>query len=656
MTAVVSIAALLATASRRASAGASHGPGPPVVPDIAAQQRRKKTSRTGEQSTKSFATGARGSTTASGASANVQLLGDGAELSRNVEASPSTSTASPSAEAQGRGTGTTTRVVAADTVTNERNKGAQELQANQEQDHQRAEEQDLVQHAPAAGSGTSASTSEVADEEGLTVHYEPRSAASLPHAEDSIEDGDAGAGPTAASAVSSDHSRDREVVETVLRDVDVVEDTSSTKLVRDEVVARPSVPPVVSSPGLAHAAGEIHFTPGSPGRSSAASTASTSEGKEHDHDAARAASSDHEQAGRGGGVAAPGSGTTGADDVDISIAPITASRMFPAADPGNYYKSTRNNARRPPKIGVKNRSTPTFYDTLVPKNLQRVLKTTLRRVTSEDSDEGSFSSSSSDENESSSHGTATSRTGPGTKKPKLRCNGTETEYQACDASSRVACPTHECLDCAFGEWKEWSDCSCHGLQERRRYIEQENNYCGNPCKGHDRETRRCDTSTCTTYNVDCEFSEWDEWSRCEVSDCAEIAKNGKTPQSYRERHVVLSARGPEGKPCSGPMKETRSCHKEYLDYCSGLGLFGSLFHGHTGAVGTDTSAPVDCALSDWEEWSTCSTSCGGGEHSRMREIVQYPRNSGRSCSRVLYEKLVKDLQVRIARPQVAART
>lgn len=43
------------------------------------------------------------------------------------------------------------------------------------------------------------------------------------------------------------------------------------------------------------------------------------------------------------------------------------------------------------------------------------------------------------------------------------------------------------------------------------------------------------------------------------------------------------------------------------------------------------SQVVDCELSDWGEWSTCSKPCAGGDQKRTKEIVQPPFNNGKPC-------------------------
>merc|ERR1711915_560378 len=40
---------------------------------------------------------------------------------------------------------------------------------------------------------------------------------------------------------------------------------------------------------------------------------------------------------------------------------------------------------------------------------------------------------------------------------------------------------------------------------------------------------------------------------------------------------------------------------------------------------------LDCKIGEWSKWSSCSMSCGGGQSSRHRIIMQEPRFGGKSC-------------------------
>lgn len=52
--------------------------------------------------------------------------------------------------------------------------------------------------------------------------------------------------------------------------------------------------------------------------------------------------------------------------------------------------------------------------------------------------------------------------------------------------------------------------------------------------------------------------------------------------------------------------------------------------------GSNPNLPViDCKLSPWGPWSTCSALCGSGKRLRSRFIVQMPQNGGKPCDKKL---------------------
>lgn len=47
---------------------------------------------------------------------------------------------------------------------------------------------------------------------------------------------------------------------------------------------------------------------------------------------------------------------------------------------------------------------------------------------------------------------------------------------------------------------------------------------------------------------------------------------------------------------------------------------------------------IDCKLSSWGPWSTCSALCGRGKRIQSRYIIQMPQNGGKSCDKKLSRK------------------
>jgi hypothetical protein len=76
--------------------------------------------------------------------------------------------------------------------------------------------------------------------------------------------------------------------------------------------------------------------------------------------------------------------------------------------------------------------------------------------------------------------------------------------------------------------------------------------------------------------------------------------------------------------------------KGYGGYGSYGGEHGSTYYGgkkdYGYGKGEDDPCPVDCEVSEWTAWSTCSATCGGGTpQSRTRFIVTPASNGGQDC-------------------------
>ena len=92
----------------------------------------------------------------------------------------------------------------------------------------------------------------------------------------------------------------------------------------------------------------------------------------------------------------------------------------------------------------------------------------------------------------------------------------------------------------------------------------------------------------------CSWTEWSGWGSCSIT-CG-----GRGRRTRQRSHTGSRL-------CTGREEETKDCH---VNLC-----------------------PVDCVLSLWAEWSSCSTSCGNGVRSRKREVTQKAENWGKECPR-----------------------
>lgn len=217
-----------------------------------------------------------------------------------------------------------------------------------------------------------------------------------------------------------------------------------------------------------------------------------------------------------------------------------------------------------------------------------------------------------------------------------------------------SCNTDPCVvHCEVSEWSELSECNaaCGEAGERikTRTITQEPSGGGDACPELI-EMVPCQGEPCVV--VDCELSEWDDWS-----ECSETCGGGV---KFRERTIEVEPT-PDGVQC-GELSQVIACNEDpcpvdciYSDWgdwgsCSaecGGGIITRTRYimvegDHGGALcDPDTleqqdvcnthECPIDCELSDWSDWSDCSGDCGTGTRTRTRHIITHPDHGGMEC-------------------------
>ncbi|CAD7963524.1 unnamed protein product [Amoebophrya sp. A25] len=196
----------------------------------------------------------------------------------------------------------------------------------------------------------------------------------------------------------------------------------------------------------------------------------------------------------------------------------------------------------------------------------------------------------------------------------------------CDAktmSETEACGTEACaevVDCRIGEWSDWNACSCtcNGIQQRVRHIEEYPMNGGEVCQGALKEIQACNTGKVCEPPPgpppkDCLLNEWSSWSECTAS-CGGGVKQ-------RSRKVATwPAYG--GKGCDGVLEEVADCNEELCKEDQP----------------PKELPPVNCEMSPWDEWGACSAECGEGQRTRKREIAKMPNDVGKPCEPgALYE-------------------
>ncbi|XP_059154874.1 sushi, von Willebrand factor type A, EGF and pentraxin domain-containing protein 1-like [Physella acuta] len=177
-------------------------------------------------------------------------------------------------------------------------------------------------------------------------------------------------------------------------------------------------------------------------------------------------------------------------------------------------------------------------------------------------------------------------------------NGYECSCQ--DGFAGVLCnERNHIVNGEWGSWSQWSSCSVtcgSGVKSRLRYCDSpmpENG--GDFCKGSQAETEICNTGC-----EDCKWNEWTQWT-CDVT-CG----SGTATRTRSVASVAVNG----GLSCQGPKVNTKLCK---LAVC-----------------------PVDGGFGEWGEWSTCSSSCGGGVSTRQRSCDNpAPSQGGKPCDSTL---------------------
>ncbi|XP_023931784.1 uncharacterized protein LOC106153735 isoform X3 [Lingula anatina] len=175
------------------------------------------------------------------------------------------------------------------------------------------------------------------------------------------------------------------------------------------------------------------------------------------------------------------------------------------------------------------------------------------------------------------------------------CIGSNLEVEICNT---LACAN---VDGNWGQWGSWSTCSVtcgSGQQTRTRECnDPPQSGSGQPCPSSDpsSETQSCTQSACP---VNGNWGAWNAWSGCSAL-C-----NGGTRTRNRACDSPAPSNG--GSSCPGDRTESEQCNTQ--------------------------ACPVNGNWGAWANWASCTVSCGGGQRSRTRVCDNpAPSNGGSSC-------------------------
>jgi len=196
------------------------------------------------------------------------------------------------------------------------------------------------------------------------------------------------------------------------------------------------------------------------------------------------------------------------------------------------------------------------------------------------------------------------------------------------------CSVPKCVDGEWGPWGNWETCTetCEGgLTWRSRVIAKTANACGTPATGVDREHKACNTDKSCHGDVDCEFGEWSPWSDCTMT-C--FGTRGRT-RGIATAGGGLKGRPCIGDlkqtaPCNPGFSDA--------DDMSTL-TTAQINQAAPQACQVSQKIPVDCLFSDWTKFGECTAPCGGGQQVRTRFIEAEGSYGGAVCKGPLEETL-----------------
>ncbi|XP_054555672.1 thrombospondin type-1 domain-containing protein 7B isoform X2 [Talpa occidentalis] len=162
-------------------------------------------------------------------------------------------------------------------------------------------------------------------------------------------------------------------------------------------------------------------------------------------------------------------------------------------------------------------------------------------------------------------------------------------------------------------------------------------------------------------STDCIVSSWSAWGLCIHENCQD--PQGRKGFRMRQRHILMESTGPDGHcphlvesvPCEDPMcyrwlASEGICIPDHGKCGLGHRILKAVCQNHQGEDVSGILCPaspppermaceipcrMDCVVSEWTEWSSCSQSCSNknsdGKQTRSRTILALSGEGGKPC-------------------------